>query len=113
MKTFNAKCGFSLPEVCVAVIVLSAGISALWVNFDLFNSQVRRESLLSQQFLAAFDTMEGFIRELPVCADSSYTLASENLTVAVESSLVPGGHRLAWLEVRCSEISLRRLVRCK
>lgn len=113
MKSRKAKCGFSLPEVCVAVVVLSVGFSVLLVNLELFHSQVHRESLFSRQFLAAFEVLESFVFEKPVCADSSYRIEFENLPVTVESSLVPGPKRLAWLEVRCSEFSLRRLVRCK
>ena len=127
--------GFTLMEVCVALVVLSAGIVVFGRYLDGFN---RIRVLEREQARAVLETaraVEHFIQNPPACRDTTFAfgaLAASNQKLAAGSSKpaaavqvsvqsVLGPRPIAWLSACVVTPSprttskapvFRRLVRC-
>ncbi len=106
------KNGFTLMEVCVALVVLSAGVLVFGRFLDGFNRLQALERTKAKSVVAVSENIEELVRNPPWCRDSSFVRNEENVVLNV----VPGAKPLAWVEatsVSLSEVKLRRLVRCQ
>ena len=106
------KNGFTLMEVCVALVVLSAGVLVFGRFLDGFNRLQALERTKAKSVVAVSETIEELVRNPPWCRDSSFVRNEVNVVL----NAVPGAKSLAWVEatsVSLPEVKLRRLVRCK
>ena len=109
---YDAKSGFTLMEVLVALAVFAFGSLAVGRYLDSFNRLRSMERDQTKSLIAAVETMEYFIRNPPPCTDSSFVLNE----VDVVRSTMPGVVSLAWVVVSTGgvgQVELRRLVWCK
>ena len=130
MKEMVMKCGFTLPEVCVALMVLLVGTMGLLGCWNFFNREVADERYRLERYYDVLSAMESLIANQPVCADSfivfepepvltdeisveRQTLTSLRHSVTVHLDSVPGMARLAWAVVEQDDFSLKRLLRCR
>lgn len=105
----NEKCGFTLPEVCVALAVFLVGIAGLLGCWDFFNREIADERYRLERFYNVLSAMESLIAEKTSCADTLVMV--DSVTVRLER--VPGAARLAWAVAEQDGFSLKRLVGCK
>ena len=99
-------------EVCVALAVLAFGSLAVGRYLDGFNRIRSVEREQAKALAAAVETIEEFVRNPPLCTDSSFVQNRVEVTRYVLPGVVP----LAWVQVAAGEIyrvQLRRLVRCR
>ena len=128
----DEKCGFTLPEVCVALAVLLAGVTGLLGCWNFFNREVADEHYRLERFYDVLSAMESLIAERPSCADSLVLIGPPMADVVTEGSMpmsarfavqlhrsvtvrlerVPGAARLAWAVAEQDGFSLKRMVRC-
>ena len=128
----NEKRGFTLPEVCVALAVLLAGVTGLLGCWNFFNREVADERYRLERFYDLLSTMESLIAERPSCADSLVLIGPPmadavtvdsgpvaarfavqlHRSVTVRLERVPGAARLAWAVAEQDGFSLKRMVRC-
>lgn len=106
------KVGFTLIEVCIAIVVLSAGIVAFGRFLDGFNRLRSLERDQAKSIVAVAQVAEDFVRNPPLCKDSSFTLGRVNVVLKT----VPGVKPVAWVWTSgqsVHRVELRRLIRCK
>lgn len=108
-------------EVCVALVVLSAGIVVFGRYLDGFN---RIRALEREQARAALETahaVEHFIQNPPVCRDTTFAFGAPADSLQVSLETIPGPRQIVWLNasvvtprVRTTSKApvFRRLVRC-
>ena len=99
-------------EVCVALAVLAFGSLAVGRYLDGFNRIRSVEREQAKALAAVVETVEEFVRNPPLCTDSSFVQNRVEVTRYVLPGVVP----LAWVQVAAGEIyrvQLRRLVRCR
>lgn len=100
----NSRLGFTLPEVCVALMIFLVGTTALLGGWNFFNREVVDERMRLDEFYDVLETMESLVAARPNCDSSS---------VSIRLARVPGNPHLAWAIVTHEHYSLRRLVRCR
>lgn len=109
----NAKQGFTLMEVMVALAVLAAGTVAFENFFDSFNNIRILERRQAKAFVEAASVMENLIENPPLCRDSVYV--QNQVRVRLEAA--PGVIPLVLVQVAhdscLHKIELQRLVKCK
>ena len=104
--------GFTLMEVCVALLLLSSGVLVFGRFVDSFNRVASLEREQAKAVVCAAAAVEELVRNPPPCADSAFALG----VALVELRAVPGAKALAWVDAKAPaihEVRLRRLVRCK
>ena len=101
--------GFTLPEVCVALVVLLVGTASLLGCWNFFNREVADERFRLELFYDVENAMESLIKERPLCADSLVMLDA----VIARLTFVPGNNRLMWAVAERDGFRFKRLVRCR
>lgn len=115
------RAGFTLMEVCVALVVLSAGIVVFGRYLDGFNRIRALERQHANAALAAAQAVEHFVRNPPECCDTLFAFGAPADSIQVTLQTIPGPRRIVWLNafvisprVRTTSKApvFRRLVRC-
>ena len=91
------RAGFTLMEVCVALVVLSAGIVVFGRYLDGFN---RIRALEREQARAVLETaraVEHFIQNPPACRDTTFAFGAPADSIQVTLQTIPGPRRIVWL----------------
>ena len=122
----SSRLGFTLPEVCVALLIFLVGTTALLGCWSFFNREVADERMRLEEFYDVLSAMESLVTTRPNCADSltgalsrdsahllKLARSQESSAVSVRLTRVPGSSHLAWAVVEREHYSLKRLVRCR
>lgn len=105
MKYRFLKNGFTLPEVCVAVLVLGFGISAICCYIRGFEGLQLAERKRAEQFVEAVKQMETLIENPPVCPDSVFKIN--------HLKLEPAPMKMAVATISMDYVQIKRLVKCE
>ena len=103
-----SKCGFTLPEVWVAIAVFAIGMIALLYCAGSFEKLCSMEKRRVESVTAAVSRMESLIEVVPPCNDS---LHMPPLPPPLRRALV--GAHLYYAEAGDSLVRFRRMVRCR
>ena len=106
------KVGFTLIEICVAIVVLSAGVVAFGRFLDGFNRLRIMEREKAKSVVSVARVIEDFVQNPPLCRDSSFSIGLVNVILKT----VPGVKPVAWAWASVlseHDVELRRLVRCQ
>lgn len=93
--------GFTLPEVCVAMVVLFLGLLALGYYVEGFAKLRALEKDRVESLVEAVDSMERKIADPPPCGDS------------LQSQPLLARRKLVYMTMENEHVRLRRLVRCR
>ncbi|WP_290744139.1 type IV pilus modification PilV family protein [Fibrobacter sp. UBA4309] len=97
----SSVAGFTLPEVCVAMVTLFLGLLALGYFVESFAKLRALEKDRVESFVEAVGSMERKIADPPPCTDS---LLSQPLLAR---------RKLVYVTEENEHVRLRRLVRCR
>ena len=103
-----SKCGFTLPEVCVAIAVFATGMTALLYCAGSFEKLCSMEKRRVESVTAAVSRMESLVDAAPACSD---TLHMYPLSPSLRRALA--GARLFYAETGDSLVRFRRIVWCR
>lgn len=115
------RAGFTLMEVCVALVVLSAGIVVFGRYLDGFNRIRALERARANATIAAALAVEHFVEKPPGCRDTAFAFGAPADSLQVSLETIPGPRRIVWLNAFVVTPSprttskapvFRRLVRC-
>lgn len=97
----SAIAGFTLPEVCIAMVTLFLGMLALGYYVEGFAKLRAMEKDRVDSFVEAVNSMERLIAEPPPCGDS------------LQSQPLLARRKLVYMTVENEYVQLRRIVRCR
>lgn len=93
-------CGFTLVEVLVAMAVLSVAAVASGYYYGALSAMKRRERETVRAVVLATEYVENAVAHPPMCVDTAFSVPLEpGVNLAVEVALLPGGARLARMDV--------------
>lgn len=102
------KRGFTLVEVCVALLVFAFTSAALLRWVDGFTAVSNRERDFVQSFVAGASKMERFVEFPPPCADTLIRDSANILSFMKRS----GREGLLLISVKSGGVELKRMVKC-
>ncbi|SMP50986.1 prepilin-type N-terminal cleavage/methylation domain-containing protein [Fibrobacter sp. UWB10] len=117
----NAKAGFTLMEVCVALAVLSAGVLVFGRYLDGFNRVRMLERQHANAAIVAAQAVEHFVQYPPECRDATFAFGALADSIQVTLQTIPGPRQIVWLNAFVVTPSVRttpkapvfrRIVRC-
>ena len=91
------RAGFTLMEVCVALVVLSAGIVVFGRYLDGFNRIRALERARANATIAAARVVEHFVEKPPECRDTTFAFGAPAGSIQVTLQTIPGPRPIAWL----------------
>ena len=91
------RAGFTLMEVCVALVVLSAGIVVFGRYLDGFNRIRALEREPARAVLETAHAVEHFIQNPPACRDTAFAFGALAASIQVTLKTIPGPRPIAWL----------------
>lgn len=126
LNTF-LKRGFTLPEVCVAMLVFAFGMLALARFAGGVRNVMSQEREKAEQVILAAQTMERLIANPPPCDSLSGAILDGNSGAILDGSSgsIPGRTpsadypfflkhvNLAYVTIKLDFVQINRLVKCK